>query len=141
MIAQPLLPLAGHKENGKNPPYYMCYNKGCESKGKSIPRDKLEGEFEALLQTMRPTQQLFDLLGSMFKDAWDQQAANTTALIHAAKQKIIGIERQIEQLVDGIVEATVTSALSRYEERMAQLQKEKLLMAESVISTPKTGWV
>jgi site-specific DNA recombinase len=74
----------------------MCYNKDCESKDKSIPIDKLDSEFEVLLQTMRPTQPLFDLLASMFKDAWDQQVANTTALIQSAKQKIVGIEKQIE---------------------------------------------
>jgi site-specific DNA recombinase len=66
-------PLTSCWSQGKNEkfPYYMCYNKDCESKGKSIPRHKLEGEFEALLQTMSPTQPLFDLLASMFKDAWE----------------------------------------------------------------------
>jgi site-specific DNA recombinase len=72
-------------------------------KGKPIPRDKLEGDFEQLLKTMRPTQPLFDLLSAMFKDAWEQQASNTTALIQSAKQKVVGIERQIEQLVDRVV--------------------------------------
>jgi DNA invertase Pin-like site-specific DNA recombinase len=134
-------PLTSCWSQGKNEkfPYYMCYNKDCESKGKSIPRDRLEGEFEALLQTMRPTQPLFDLLASMFKDAWDQQAANTTALIHSAKHKIVGIEKQIEQLVDRVVEATVPSAVTRYEQRIAQLEKEKLLMSETLTTTPPQG--
>lgn len=134
-------PLTSCWSQGKNEKfaYYMCYNKDCESRGKSIPRDKLEGEFEALLQTMRPTQQLFDLLASMFKDAWEQQAANTTALIQSAKQKIVGIERQIEQLVDRVVEATVPSAVTRYEQRIAQLEKEKLLMSETLTTTPPQG--
>jgi site-specific DNA recombinase len=119
--------------------YYLCHNKDCPSKGKSIPRDKLEGDFEALLKTMRPTQPLFDLLSAMFKDAWEQQASNTNALIQSAKLKVVGIERQIEQLVDRIVEATVPSAITRYEQRIAQLEKEKLLMEESIYSTPPQG--
>jgi site-specific DNA recombinase len=119
--------------------YYLCHNKDCPSKGKSIPRDKLEGDFEQLLQTMRPTQPLFDLLSAMFKDAWEQQASHTTALIQSAKQKVVGIERQIEQLVDRVVEATVPSAITRYEQRIAQLEKEKLLMEESIYSTPPQG--
>ena len=90
---------------------------------------------------MRPTQPLFDLLSAMFKDAWEQQASHTTALIQSAKQKVVGIERQIEQLVDRVVEATVPSAITRYEQRIAQLEKEKLLMEESIYSTPPHGRV
>jgi site-specific DNA recombinase len=73
----------------------------------------------------------------------NQQAANTTALIHAAKQKSVGIERQIEQMVakavKDVVEATVPSAITRYEQRIAQLEKEKLLMTETLFTTPPQG--
>ena len=41
--------------------------------------------------------------------------------------------------MDRIVEATVPSAISRYEQRIAQLEKEKLLMQESIYSTPQQG--
>lgn len=43
--------------NGKYP-YYMCFQQGCESYRKSIKRDVLEGEFEALLRDLKPTEGL-----------------------------------------------------------------------------------
>jgi site-specific DNA recombinase len=37
------------------------------------------------------------------------------------------------------MEATVPSAVSRYEQRIAQLEKEKLLMTETLTATPPQG--
>lgn len=34
--------------------YYLCHNRECESYGKSIRREKMEGEFDELLQGMQP---------------------------------------------------------------------------------------
>ena len=36
---------------GKSYPYYLCHTKGCNSYGKSIARDKLEGEFAEIIKT------------------------------------------------------------------------------------------
>jgi site-specific DNA recombinase len=75
----------------------------------------------------------------MFKAAWNQQAQHTAKLIQASRQKIITIEKQIDQLVDRIVETTVPSAVAHYEQRIAQLEKEKLLMEDSLDKTPPPG--
>jgi hypothetical protein len=47
----------------------MCYKKSCLSRGKSIRRDKLEGDFEAILHAMQPSDDLHTLARAMFKDA------------------------------------------------------------------------
>lgn len=62
-------------KTGKKHPYYMCYNKGCSSRGRSIRRDKLEGHFEATLYAMQPSDNLHELARAMFKDAWNQRMA------------------------------------------------------------------
>ena len=36
-------------------PYYLCQSKGCESYGKSIPRDKIEGAFADVVKTLEPS--------------------------------------------------------------------------------------
>ena len=41
------------KGNGGSYHYYLCQTKGCPSYGKSIPRDKLEGEFGEIVKTLR----------------------------------------------------------------------------------------
>jgi len=58
---------------GKLYPYYLCHKKGCKSYRKSIPRDKLEGQFADFLKALRPTRKLFDVASAMFKDLWDFQ--------------------------------------------------------------------
>ncbi|XHB98212.1 recombinase zinc beta ribbon domain-containing protein [Nitratireductor sp. ac15] len=49
-------------------PYYLCPKRGCDSYGKSIRRDKIEGEFEALLSNATPSDALFKVAKAMFKD-------------------------------------------------------------------------
>ncbi|WP_185960961.1 recombinase zinc ribbon domain-containing protein [Aliiroseovarius halocynthiae] len=36
-------------------PYYLCQSKGCDSYGKSIPRDKIEGAFADVVKTLEPS--------------------------------------------------------------------------------------
>lgn len=38
----------------KKYPYYLCHNRDCSHNRKSIPRQKVEGEFEALLKRLEP---------------------------------------------------------------------------------------
>jgi hypothetical protein len=112
--------------------YYQCYFKDCESRQKSIPRHLLEGAFETLLAQIKPSPALCALAAAMFKDAWNQQAKLTSAGILGAKQKLVSIEKQIEQLVDRIIETSVPSAITRYEQRIAEFEKEKLLMEQTM---------
>src|SRR5690606_12297548 len=54
-------------------PYYLCATKGCASYRKSIKREVLEGEFEAVLRDLQPTESIFRVVKAMFKDAWDMK--------------------------------------------------------------------
>ena len=117
-------------KTGKKHPYYMCFNKGCESYRKSIPRDRMEGEFKELLAGVQPTRTLFDLVWAMFKNAWDSQLAQTKSVADAARSEIAKIEKQIEGLLDRIVEASSPSVINAYEKRIAKLEREKLVAVE-----------
>ena len=112
--------------------YYRCYNKDCPGPRKSIPRDTLEGEFEALLGCLKPTRDLFDLVTAMFKKAWDQQDKHAASVLISAKQKINAADKKIGQLLDRIMEASHPSVIAKYEERIAELEKEKLIMTEKL---------
>jgi site-specific DNA recombinase len=113
-------------------PYYLCYYKDCASKGKSIASDKVEGEFEALLGQLKPTRELFEVTTAMFKNAWNQQSQHTAEMLKVAKQNIQTIEKQIGLLVDRIIDASLPAVIGKYETRIAELEKEKLLLAETL---------
>jgi site-specific DNA recombinase len=63
-----------------------------------------------------------------------QQAAHAAS---AMKESIRSIEKQIEQLLDRIVEATNDSVVAAYEKRIAKLEREKVLALEKLSQTGK----
>ena len=69
------------KGRGRSYAYYLCQAKGCASYGKSIPRDKLEGDIGALIKTLQPSQNLFELVKVMFRDAWTQRSAQAEDIV------------------------------------------------------------
>lgn len=117
-------------------PYYLCPTKGCESYRKSIRREQLEGEFEDVLRRLEPAKGLFALAKAMFKDAWDMQRGKSEEVKKALKADIAKIEKQIDQLLDRIVDANGgESVVSAYEKRIAKLERQKLLAEEKLAET------
>jgi hypothetical protein len=54
------------------------------------------------------------------------------AVKSSMKGQVTKVERQIEQLVDRIVESESTTAIAAYEKRIAKLEREKLVVAEKL---------
>ncbi|MBT3043385.1 MAG: recombinase family protein [Candidatus Thiodiazotropha sp. (ex Codakia orbicularis)] len=113
-------------------PYYMCFQKGCSSYRKSIRRDVIEGEFEQFLLSLRPSQELFDLALSMFKDLWNYRLEFQKTHSKSLELEISKTERKIEQVLDRIVDAESNAVVSAYEKRIGELQLEKQVMQEKI---------
>lgn len=130
-------PLTACWSQGKNQkyPYYLCPTKGCESYRKSIKREELEGEFEDVLKRLEPSHSLFALVKAMFRDAWDMRLAQATDAKKTLKSQIASLEKQIDQLLDRIVDASTDSVVAAYEKRIAELEREKLLAQEQRAET------
>lgn len=111
-------------------PYYLCQTKGCEAYAKSIPRDKLEGEFEALLTALQPNESLFKVAVAMFRKYWNTKAERAKASVALIKADMEEAEQQIAKLVDRIVETTNKRVLNALENRIDELEKQKLILAE-----------
>ncbi len=132
-------PLTACWSQGKNQkyPYYLCPTKGCESYRKSIKRDELEGEFEGVLQRLEPSETLFGLVKVMFRDAWNMRLQQGAEAAKSLKESVRSLEKQIEQLLDRIVEASNDSVVAAYEKRIAKLEREKVLALEKLSATGK----
>ena len=117
---------------GTRHPYYLCHTKGCVSCRKSIRRDEIEGAFAQVVRSLRPTPQLFDLAGAMFESAWSQRTSQAEARRQELARQAAQIDRQVAGLLDRIVDATNASVARAYETRIAALEQEKLLVAESL---------
>ena len=111
--------------------YYLCYaDKSCEAYGKSIPRAKIEGEFETLLTTLQPSQSLYEVALAMFRNYWNTKAERAKSSVTLIKAEIEEAEQQIAKLVDRIVETTNNRVLNALENRIDELEKQKLILAE-----------
>lgn len=113
-------------------PYYLCQTKGCASYGKSIRREKLEAEFEELLSQLCPKPELVELAATLFRDLWDARVAQQDHDRARLRHEVTRIERQIEQLVDRIINADSAALTSAYENRVRSLETEKAEIAEKM---------
>lgn len=120
------------KGSTKRYPYYLCQKRGCASYGKSIRRDVIEGEFETLLQTVRPSENLFRVGRAMFEDLWNRRLAQLQAQAKALAAELKEKERLVEQLLERILDVTVPSVIAAYEQRVRKLETDKLLIHEKL---------
>lgn len=120
------------KGSTKRYPYYLCQTKGCESYGKSIPRDRIEGDVADIVRSLQPSRKLFDLSMAMFREAWDQRNAFVSELVKSAEDKLRETEKQIDALLTRIMESTNPTVVRAYEDKIAILERDKLRLHESM---------
>jgi site-specific DNA recombinase len=117
--------------------YYLCDTRGCVFKRKSVRKEIIEQDFEALLMNLKPSEGLFHMAFEMFRDLWETKlvSARTQGV---SLQKDLGlIERKIEQLLDRVVDAESDSVVKAYEKRIRDFEMQKALMREKIASCGK----
>ena len=72
----------------------------------------------------------------MFKHAWNQRLAQSQAITHALKRDIARIEKQMDTLMDRLVDATTPTAVIAYEARLEKLERQKLVLTEKTQEKP-----
>ncbi len=110
--------------------YYLCQTKGCAAYGKSIARDKIEGEIGDLVKTLQPTEGLMSIAKAMFHHAWQTRSDQAKEKITSAKEKIKAINTDIDQILGRIMEASNDTVVRAYEDKIAKLEKDKALIRE-----------
>jgi len=125
------------KGQAKRYAYYLCQNKSvrgtgesCKYYGKVIPRAKVEGEFEELLKAVQPGRNLIKTVIGMAHVYWDQKASQTKENTAAITAEIKHAETQIDKLVERIVETTNERVIGALENKIADIEKRKLILAE-----------
>ncbi len=111
-------------------PYYWCRTDGCPESGRSIRRNVIEQEFEDLLQELRPSEDLFHLLGDMLGEAWKERQATTKRAVADIRSEITQIERKIEQLVERILAADSPALVAAYEKEVRKMEERRIALSE-----------
>ncbi|MEM9099375.1 MAG: hypothetical protein AAGC79_12730 [Pseudomonadota bacterium] len=121
-------------------PYCRCMTRGCAEYSKSIPRRVLEGYFHEILKALTPTRQLFGLAKVMLTDAWNMRLGLAQEQRIAWQSKIKSLEREIEDLLDRIVDAQSRTVIRKLEERIDTLEKEQRILSERAAQAlPESG--
>lgn len=118
------------KGRSKHYPYYYCFTKGCDSYGKAIHREKLEGEFTSLLHQLEPSPSLFKIATKMFETWWRYRQAQITQRGQSFEREIRKLDGKIEQLMDRLVDTDSDSMIKAYEKRVKQLETDKAVLVE-----------
>ena len=131
---------AWSKGKTKHYAYYRCETRGCEAKSKSVPRSKMEEGFAEIMKALTPAESFFELAKDMMCDAWDNRFALAQGEKAALKDQLDDLDRQIESLLDRIVEASNASVVSAYENKIEKLERDKIVLKERLgNSVPEKG--
>ena len=117
---------------GKLHPYYVCQNRKCEYKGKSIRRDVLEGEFESLLERLTPTRNLIAAASDMFKKLWNHREATEQQRRKTLERESHNNQRKMDQLLDRIINANSPLVAEALEKRIEELQNRQHVLVEKI---------
>ncbi len=110
--------------------YYLCRERSCENYGKSIKKDQIEGDFVLLLEQLRPSGELFSVVEKMFTRIWNLRSEYQKERLQTLKLQEKKVQRDINSLLDRIVQATSEAVISAYELRVHKLEEEKALIQE-----------
>ncbi len=118
------------KGRSKHYPYYYCFTKRCESYGKAIAREKIEGEFVNLLHQLVPSVPLFKTANKMFEIWWNYRQAQIAQRGQSMEKEIRKLDQSIEQLMDRLIETDSQTMIKAYEKRIKQLETDKAVLIE-----------
>ena len=113
-------------------PYYICRTANCASAGKSIARAKVEDSFAELLETLTPSESLMAVASAIFRDLWDQRIASGSDQKKSMVAELSQIDHKIAQLLDRIVDTESSTVVRAYEQRVAEYESRKALLAEKI---------
>ena len=116
----------------KKYPFYFCQNRSCGRYAKSLRRADVEGRFLDVLRSLRPAPVMFEMVKEMIYDAWNQRAEQAAQIKAALKREIKSIERQVDDLLNRIVEANSPRVMQAFERKIDQLERQKMLAAEKL---------
>jgi len=92
----------------------------------------LEGQFEALLKALQPTEELFRLARAMFEDLWKHRLESAAEKEKTLRAELEKTERGVEQFLDRIADAQLPSLITAYENRIRKLEEQKIVLHEKI---------
>ena len=110
--------------------YYVCQQKGCERRGKSIRKERIEEDFAVIARELTPAPQLLNAAKAMFSEIWDARWESQKERHNALTENAVTIDSKISKLIDRIMNSNSERLISAYEKEIETLEAQKRLMAD-----------
>ncbi|MDQ5953136.1 MAG: site-specific recombinase, partial [Patescibacteria group bacterium] len=123
--------------NGKMHPYYRCKTKGCPEQNKSIRKEKIEKEFEAILKKIKPSSEVLNLTRAIVADVWKKKETEGLTRKRDIEKDIEKVESEKARFMKLITRATNESVVTAYEEQISSLTEKSLVLKDSLMSFDK----
>jgi site-specific DNA recombinase len=115
--------------------YYYCFAKGCSSRSKAIRRDKIEGEFGALVAGLTPSRELLEVATRMFMELWDGRLHWQKERRRQLEAELVKVERQSDKRLERIVDVESQTVMAALERRVNALESDKIALREKIVQT------
>ncbi len=113
-------------------PYYMCFNKECPQRSRSIRREKIEAAFEELLDSITPCAEIVATARAIFTDLWEEKQASASQDTDALRLSLAQADKQSGQILTRILETDSPILITAYEKKIKELEGEKLVLQEKI---------
>jgi len=113
-------------------PYYLCRNKACDYNRKTIRKETMEDEFEAIIAHMRPSSDTLQLARKLMRESWNRALEFEHINQGSVEDQIRQTERKIDQLIDRITETDSTTLMGAYEAKLKKLEIDKVMLQEKI---------
>lgn len=110
---------------GRQYPYYLCQYRACTEKGKSVGREKLEAQFEALLKSLQPDPQTLKLAEEVFRDAWERRGTWAKQEISKLRRHLAQLEKDSSNVLSRAAQTQSDEIAAAYEAKALELNRER----------------
>lgn len=118
------------KGRSKKYPKYWCSNRNCEYYSSTIDRKDIEGDFEELLQTIKPEGRTLEAVKRRMLRKWEKRINDIGTYHNSIAKEIKGITEEVDDLVDRIPLTPHRMVVTAYENRIEKLELEKIVLKE-----------
>lgn len=99
---------------------------------KSIGAEKIDDAFAEVLRALEPTKGMVDVVKAMLNNAWSQRKAQAKARKDEINRDIAKLNKQLDGLLDRIVESNNPTVIAAYEKKVTKLEHSKLMLIDKM---------
>lgn len=122
-------------KTGEIHPYYHCFNKICNLKGKGIPKNELENAFALYLKKVTPREEWLAMFNASVIDYWKEKGVSFAKEVEVYQRKLNMLEEKRTRIFDMREDGSYDK--DEFQERKADVENEimatKISLSEAKI--------